>query len=156
MNIFVLHDTDFDLCAQYHNNRHVVKMILESTQLLNNARIKHNPTASHVYRETHKNHPATLWTAETDSNFKWLTNLGLALCKEYTYRYGKKHKCEDIISYFKESNLYIPKGKLTPFVQCMPDQYKNENAAEAYRNYYRGEKRDIAKWTGRPIPEWWF
>lgn len=155
MNIFILHDTDFDLCAQYHCDKHVVKMILETTQLLNNARFKHNPSLSPIYKPTHINHPCSIWASETRSNFNWLTNLGLALCKEYTLRYNKRHKCHDIIEFFSESDMYLPDGNLTPFAQCMPDQYKHKNAVEAYRNYYRGEKRDIAKWTTRSTPDWW-
>ena len=154
MNIFIL-DTDIELCAKYHCDRHIVKMILETTQLLNNARIKHNPNASHVYKETHKNHPCTLWCSQTDSNFKWLNNLGLELCKEYTKRYNKTHKCESILTYFKEMDFYIPKGDLTPFVQCMPEQYKADDAVTAYRNYYLGEKKSFAKWTNCEVPYWW-
>lgn len=148
-------DTETVRCAQYHVDKHVVKMILETTQLLNNARIKHNPNASRIYRETHKNHPATIWTAQTRSNFNWLCNLGLALCEEYTYRYGKTHKCQEIITYFDKSDFYLPKGNLTPFAQCMPDIYRCDDAVQAYREYYRKEKADIAKWSKRSIPEWW-
>jgi hypothetical protein len=154
MNIFIL-DNNIELCAQYHNDKHVIKMILETTQLLNNARIKYDPNASHIYRETHKNHPCSIWAATSSANFNWLTKLGLALCSEYTFRYGKIHKCQKIIQWFSISSSFVPEGELTPFVQCMPDQYKSNDAVAAYRAYYIGEKKDMAKWKGREVPEWW-
>lgn len=156
MNIFVL-DTDVAKAAQYHVDKHCIKMILESTQLLNNALIKHAPTYVPVYRETHKNHPASVWTSESRSNFDWLSNLALALCEEYTYRYGKTHKCQQIIEAFRSTSYResIPAIGLTPFAKCMPDHYKVEDAVESYRNYYRGDKAYIAKWSKRNQPEWW-
>lgn len=154
MNIFIL-DTDVKRCAQYHVDKHIVKMILETTQLLNNARIKYFPKADHVYRKTHENHPASIWASANKSNFDWLCKLGLELCKEYSYRYGKIHKCQAIIEEFYKSPMKPPYGELTNFAQCMPDIYKRKDAVEAYRNYYCGDKRNIAKWSKRNIPEWW-
>jgi len=130
-------------------------MILETTQLLNNAKIKHNPNLHPIYRETHKNHPCTLWSAKTDANFNWLNDLGLALCTEYTKRYYKIHKCEEILLSFKERDFYIPSGDLTPFVQCMPDQYKSDDTVSAYRNYYLGDKKSFAQWKNSEVPFWW-
>lgn len=156
MNIFIL-DTDVTKCAEYHVDKHTIKMILETTQLLNNALIKNNSNYIQVYRQTHKNHPASLWAGESKDNFDWLLNLGLALCNEYTYRYGKIHKCQSILEDFDLANykLKIPSIGLTPFVKCMPDQYKVEDTVQSYRNYYRGDKAYIAKWTKRDIPDWW-
>jgi hypothetical protein len=130
-------------------------MILETTQLLNNVRIKYYPKISHIYRKTHDKHPCSIWAGLSNTNFDWLSQLGLALCKEYTYRYGKIHKCQEIIEYFSKSLMKPPQGKLTNFVQCMPDIYKNENVIEAYRDYYRNEKKYFAKWTKRSVPKWW-
>jgi hypothetical protein len=154
MNIFVL-DLDFNKCAQYHADRHCVKMILEGAQLLNNAIQQHNPDFSKIYKVTHKNHPASKWASTNRANFNWLNNLVLALCKEYTYRYGRIHKCQSILEYFATSEFNIPIGELTPFAQCMPEIYRQTNAVEAYREYYRKEKQHIAQWKNRPIPYWW-
>jgi hypothetical protein len=156
INIFIL-DYDVVKCAQYHNNSHVVKMILETTQLLNNALIKHNDAYVPVYKQTHKNHPCSVFVGENISNFNWTLSLGFELCKEYTYRYGRQHKCQDIIDYFDncEYKKNIPNGELTQFKLCMPDIYKTNDAVESYRNYYKSEKRNIALWTKRNIPEWW-
>ena len=156
MNIFVL-DTDVIKCAQYHLDKHCVKMILESTQLLNNALITHDKSYEPVYKQTHKNHPASLWTQTSRDNFDWLLTLGLALCNEYSYRYEKIHKCQPIIEAFRlgRARSCIPNIGLTPFVKCMPDQYKVEDPVASYRNYYLAYKAYIAKWTKRPIPDWW-
>lgn len=156
MNIFVL-DTDIVKCAQYHVDKHCVKMILETTQLLNNALIANDKNYQPVYRQTHKNHPCSLWTAASRSNFDWLVELGLALSSEYTYRYGKTHKCESIIRSFKigDSRLEIPDEGLTTFAKCMPDAYKVDDPIQSYRNYYKADKAYIAKWSKRETPTWW-
>jgi hypothetical protein len=156
MNIFVL-DTDVVKCAQYHVDKYCVKMILETTQLLNNAAIVNHSDYQPVYKQTHKNHPCSLWAGKSQENFDWLISLGLALCNEYTYRYNKTHKCEAFIKAFKYGNsrLSFPKIGLTPFALCMPDEHKISDAVESYRNYYRKDKAYIAKWTGRDIPNWW-
>lgn len=156
MNIFIL-DTDVNLCAQYHVDKHCVKMILETTQLLNNAMIAGDSEYKPVYKQTHKNHPCSLWACESIDNFNWLVTLGLALCEEYTFRYGKQHKCQSILELFQKqsSNLKLPAVGMTPFRLCMPDNYKVADPVESYRNYYRGDKAYIAKWTKRDQPEWW-
>ena len=155
LNIFVL-DTNIKCCAQYHVDKHIVKMVLETTQLLNNSIFINNKQAILPYKITHLNHPATQWASTNKANFRWLNQLGLALCQEYTYRYNRRHKCQDILEYFSASEFKIPEGELTPFIQCMPDQYRQADPVLAYREYYRKEKRDFAKWTKRPNPEWWF
>lgn len=156
MNIFVL-DYDVNKCAQYHLDKHCVKMILETTQLLNNALIKHDSLYSPVYRETHKNHPCSLWAAESIDNFEWLVKLGLALSNEYTFRYNKIHKCHDILKELQQSISLdkFPKVGMTPFRKCMPEQYKCEDAVDSYRKYYKYDKSYIAKWSKREVPEWW-
>lgn len=131
-------------------------MILETTQLLNNAMIAGNSDYIPVYKKTHYNHPASIWCRDSKSNFAWLVDLGLALCTEYTYRYNKKHKCQDIIEFFSEykQSINLPNVGLTEFAICMPDQYKTEDAVESYRKYYIGEKAHIAFWKKRSAPDW--
>ena len=130
-------------------------MVLETTQLLNNALIKNVIDYNPVYKQTHKSHPASIWASESKENFEWLLNLGFALCKEYTFRYEKIHKCQSIIESFYNYKDNIPSNGLTPFVKCMPDQYKVDDPVESYRNYYRNDKAYIANWKNRNIPEWW-
>jgi hypothetical protein len=80
--------------------------------------------------------------------------LGKALCAEYSYRYGRTHKCESVIDWCKGNIPSIPEGGLSDFPQAMPDKYKDNDAVVAYRGYYIGEKASFCNWTKRGIPEW--
>jgi uncharacterized heparinase superfamily protein len=152
MNIFIL-DTDIRKCAEQHVDKHVIKMILESAQMLCSA--VNLSGGDSPYKTTHKNHPCTVWVRESLSNWCWLRDLTLALNEEYCYRYDKTidHKSAAIVKKIKEPN--INDIGLTEFAQAMPEQYKNEDVVKAYRNYYIGEKSNIAKWKKRERPEWY-
>jgi hypothetical protein len=145
MNIFYLSE-DPNEAAKYMYNKHVVKMILESAQLLCTAHIISDGEAADVpYKATHKNHPSAIWARESVSNYIWLYDHMIALGNEYTRRYGKKHltilKCSGALC--KAPNN-ITKVDLTPMPQCMPDQYKVPgNSVEAYWNYYEAEKVSV-------------
>jgi len=156
MNIFVL-DTDPKKCAVYHNDKHVVKMILETAQLLCGS---HHVTESQYeipYKLSHKNHPCSIWVRECIENYIWLCDLGLELCEEYTYRYGKRHKSQDIIEWCLINTPNIPeKGDITPFALAMPDECKVGTAIDSYRAYYMLEKRNLASWKNRETPKWYF
>lgn len=146
MNLFVL-DADPATCAIYHCDKHVVKMILEVAQLL--------CTTHHVlgtpdvpYRKTHVNHPCALWVRSGSGNYEWALDLGRSLCVEYTRRYGRRHKTQDVLDWCKLNKpLRLPEKPLEPFVQVMPPEYQGEDAVTAYRRYYIGEKGHIAKWA---------
>ncbi len=149
MNIFIL-DLNQKKCAQYHNNKHVVKMVLESTQLL--CTVHHLTGGTAPYKLSYKNHPCAIWTRKSLSNYNWLLCLAKELCYEYTYRYKKIHKSQTIIE-----SLPIPNLKdigLTDFAQAMPEEIKNKDAVVAYRNYYMTEKRHLAEWKIRESPLW--
>jgi len=156
MNIFVL-DKDPKLCAQYHNNKHTVKMILETIQLLNNALIANVANYEPVYRKTHWNHPSSIWSRSSKKNFEWLLSLGIELCHEYSFRYDKVHKCEEHIRRFSEMDLgtFPDDGSDIKFVQCMPEEYKRDDPVEGYRTYYLRDKAHIASWKKREPPFWW-
>ena len=153
MNIFFLH-LDPKTCAQMHVNSHTVKMCLETAQILSSVHHVTNSTYTPEYKLSHKNHPCCIWARESLSNYKWLTQLGLELCKEYTYRYGKIHKCESIIKDLEQNLPNIPDIGFTKPRQAMPDEYKEEDSVWAYRNYYFYGKEKLHKWKNRNIPEW--
>ena len=118
MNIFVLSLCPKQ-CAKFTNDKHVVKMILESAQML--CTTHHlcciNPD-SNIYKIAHKNHPCTIWTRETKANYSWLYLLFRELCKEYTYRYLKIHKCETkLMNILNNIPELIPEGNMTIFKQ---------------------------------------
>jgi hypothetical protein len=155
MNIFVL-DQDPVKAAQYHCDKHLVKMILESCQLLSTAVNFHsNNLMEGTYKTTHINHPSTIWTRQTRGNFDWLVQMTEELFIEYTRRYGKHHKSYPIFKRCKDCREVIPEGELTPFALAMPDEYKNQDAVVAYRTYYLNDKKDFAKWKMGNIPHWW-
>ena len=150
MNIFIL-DSDPIKAAEYQCDKHVVKMCLETAQMLCTVLDDLNMTVP--YKATHRKHPCTVWAAETRGNFVWLCRHGVALCKEYSKRYGKEHKCENVIKACLRLARYVPDGGLTKFAQAMPDEYKNQDAVVAYRDYYKGEKMGFAVWR-EGEPDW--
>ena len=151
MNIFVL-DDNIEHCAIYHCDKHVVKMTLETAQLLCSP---YEPGKA-PYKRTHYNHPCAKWARESISNYEWLVEFGYFIAQEYTHRYDKIHKCLDIISWCDDNShtLNLPDIGLTPWAQAMPDEYKDPCAVQAYRNYYLGDKAKLCKWTNRKVPTW--
>lgn len=156
MNLFVL-DEDPETCATYHCDKHVVKMIVEVAQLLCTAHHVLGTEDKIPYRKTHTNHPCARWVRSSSSNYQWALELGLSLCVEYTKRYGRRHKTQDVLDWcHRNKPPRLPEKPLDPFVQAMPPSYQGPNAVDAYRRYYMGEKRKIAKWAYSKKPEWFF
>lgn len=152
MNIFIL-DKDIEKCAQYHCDQHVVKMILESVQMLCTALNKKGFTTP--YKSTHMKHPCVLWVESSFENFLWLKKLTLALNAEYRFRFERDadHKSVSVLNEISNYN-YENRG-FTEFAQAMPDKYKVlGDAVKAYRQFYLGEKMGFAKWTKRDVPQW--
>ena len=145
MNIFYLHE-DPRKAAEYQYNKHVVKMILESAQMLCTAHHHFDNGDNVPYKKAHYNHPSTIWVRQNSRNYYWLYNHMLALGKEYTRRYGKTHLS---ITKCWESLQNVPVGMplggpVTQPPQCMPDEYKADCAIHAYWNYYLGDKHSVA------------
>jgi hypothetical protein len=182
VNIFVL-DEDPVVAAEYHCDKHVVKMILECGQMLCASHWLHlfknyyngpitdfkrvrdlqqwlydntHPVEQPPWKLSHMRHPCTLWTNESFGNYQWHWKLGVALCKEYTRRYKKIHKCEVVIDWLGKNTPRLMEDKgMTPFVICMKDEYKvSENPIDCYREYYLKDKVRFAKWKTQP-PHWW-
>ena len=152
MNIFVL-DRDIVKCAIYHADKHVVKMVLESTQMLCSVLWLHGIEAP--YKKTHAKHPCTLWSGESLSNWKWLRRLALALNNEYRYRFRKTVDHESAVVARGLPQPPLQNAGLTEFVQAMPDEYKIPgDPVAAYRRLYIEEKSHFATWTRRRVPKW--
>ena len=164
MNIFFL-DWDPEVCAQYHVDKHVVKMILESCQLLYTCHwtaladgtpeyLASTPNGT-GYKPTHRNHPCSIWLRESLDNYLWLLRLARALVDEYHFRYGddKVHKCEDHLDWL---SMVYPAGLeskgLTSPRLAMPDEFKRADPVEAYRAYYIGAKQKLMQYRKRPRP----
>ena len=180
MNIFIL-DKDPVIAAQLQCDKHVVKMIVESAQMLSTAHrmldgtiqiapsksgkrmVKHYRLFNDLdldeilYKAVHYKHPCTVWTMESDLNYDWHWIHFKALCDEYTYRYGKVHSSERLLQPLRVRPKNIPKGKLTPFKLAMKanPECMLENAVLSYRAFYQ-TKQDRFKmvWTKRSKPRW--
>lgn len=100
MNLFILAQLAAT-AAKEHCNKHCIKMILETCQILYTAHwfntgepqwdydvCPHTP-----YRMTHKNHPCAVWVRAKKAHYDWAIRLGFELCAEYKLRYGKEHRC---------------------------------------------------------------
>ena len=177
MNIFVL-SLDPVIAAQEQCDKHVVKMIVESAQMLSTAhrvidgelyyslstngrkiaRYHLNDHDDLIYKAVHINHPSTKWTYESIANYNWHYKHFVALCKEYTYRYGKIHATETkLLEVLATPPKNIPQGPLTPFKLAMaqfPECIK-ECPVESYQRFY-ATKVDRFKmfWSKRQVPEW--
>jgi hypothetical protein len=169
MNIFYL-DENPKIAAQAMTDKHVIKMILESAQLLSTAhrvldgkeyihispanrrlrRWNHPDLLMHsvLYKSTHINHPSAMWVRESSSNYQWLYQHFVALCEEYTKRYKKIHATERLLKdILKNLPNNISKGELTPMKIAISDEryHEKNNPIQSYRNYYIGEKLKTEK-----------
>ena len=161
MNIFVLSECPVE-AAQMQCNVHVVKMILESAQMLCTAHRELDGDVPDVfYKSTHKNHPSTIWARSDAANYTWLYDHFIGLCDEYTYRYGKTHLCD---TKFRDVLLFspnnIPIEERTPFALAMsafPQFMDHDDPVTSYRRYY-GTKADNFSliWSKRERPDWYF
>jgi len=180
VNIFYL-SNDVQKCAEMHVDKHCVKMILEYAQLLSTAhryldgtihigrsasgrkktiyRLSDDYHDSRLYAATHINHPSACWVRQSPENYNWLANMLLALCEEYTHRYGKIHKVErEGLCYILYKNMphNIGNRGFTQPTPAMPDDVKIiGDSIASYKNYYIKNKGHLASWKKRNIPEWY-
>jgi len=153
MNIFYL-DKCPKKAAQLQYNKHVVKMILESAQMLCTAHHVHGNPDDVPYKQAHLNHPSTIWVRENSLHYDWLYEHFVALQGEYYKRYNKTHlsytKCYEPLMNHPEN---IPHEPWEQPPQCMPDEYKDKCSVQAYWNYYIGEKHTVANLKTEKIYE---
>lgn len=180
MNIFALSPVP-EIAAKWHCDAHVVKMILESAQMLSTAhRVldgeeEKRPSTSgkrmsrywrladdrenNLYKAVHTKHPCTLWTMESHLNYKWHYKLFEELCKEYTYRYGKIHASENkLLNILKDVPKNIKKSYITDWPLAMgsnPECMNYDDPIGSYQAFYQTkQKRFSMKWTKRETPYW--
>lgn len=145
MNIFFLDPSPLGAASALYA-RHELKMLVESTQFLCNA-VRHNCPQKFdddiIYAVTHDNHPCSIWARGSLSNFLWLYDHAHHLTIHYSCKYGKCHKCWDVLQYIKSLRMDFDKIELTEPPQCMHERYKTSNPVAAYRKYYVAEKGHI-------------
>ena len=184
MNIFVL-DANPITAARMMCDKHIPKMVVESAQMMASVVLRWGATVEQMpltkngtpYRGGHPNHPCTVWAGDSFGNFSWLNDHAIALCVEYTSRFGKTHACTDPISQLWSLGIKVKRSTgmaMTPFALAMPQEYRPcagamehdgrmvgiitharaRDAVQAYRAYYH--TKDFAKWEkGTPAPDWW-
>ena len=168
MNIFAL-DEDPYAAAAYQCDRHVVKMLLETGQILSTVHWLHDYAGvpdRHItsfYKPTHTRHPCVIWAADTYGNYNWLRHHFHGLHVEYGYRFGKEHATFTRLSIAIDhapTDMGHPDSiqGLTPFALAMPEQYKLiDNPVDAYRAYYKYDKMTkpaMQRYTKRNPPAW--
>ena len=192
MNIFAL-SKDPRQSAIEMLDKHVVKMPTETCQMLHtnilymayrqtndkepqlkDLKAFHVACGSRLMKPAMLNHPSTIWARQSRENFVWLFEHGLALCQEYTHRYGKVHgsfsRTNDVNIH--EDLIYrhgFPHNGLTPVTIAMFDKYRldekeyynrNPSAKDwefviaSYRHYYLAGKWELATWKTKS-PDWW-
>jgi hypothetical protein len=154
MNVFAV-DPDPRRAARALCDRHVVKMTLESAQILCTVARLHGHWAP--YRLTHPDHPCVVWAGASAGNWRWVVRHGLALADEYERRYRRTHRSRKVIAALAARCAGPRKGaRRRPFVLVMPERYRGPDAVAAYRRYLVREKSHFATWK-QPArrPRWW-
>jgi hypothetical protein len=146
MNIFYLHHLPA-IAARMHCDKHVVKMIVESCQMLATAHHVHGNGHNVTYKQAHLNHPSTVWVRQSGEHYRWLRDLTRNLCDEFTNRYGKVHACEQILvnELWNPPSAIADSNKWSNPPQCMPDEYKHYDTVMAYRRYYMSKDSSWAR-----------
>lgn len=158
MNIFRTSD-DPDASAAALDDARVVKMTLETAQILSTVLRKAGVNDPLFYKPTHPNHPCTLWAGETRDNFGWLLCHGLYLVDEYRYRFGRRHASAVVMDAATLADWgVLPPGAESPQPFCGPDDLlPGAPVTERYRALLRAKWRDgkrPPRWTWREPPEW--
>jgi len=168
MNIFFLIGNP-TLCARWHCDKHVVKMILESTQILYTCQHMNGGTAQveesaplclttgkRGYKNHAVNHPSVKWARNSLAHYIWLCWLGIALVKEHMYRFRSKkvHSCLAHLEWLMANypSGYVECAWLSDPTPAMPNEYKVEDVEQSYINYYKGSKTRMLKWSRRSVP----
>ena len=178
MNIFLLNECPV-ISAQEQCNKHVVKMILESAQMLSTvhrlcdgvhyydvsksgrkvSRYTLTDDNELYYKAVHQKHPCVIWTGESKSNYDWHYRHFIALCNEYTFRYGKTHMSDEKMRVLlSKPPKNIPDVGPTKFRLAMaqfPECIVEDDPVESYRNYYVTKLSYVKMvWHKREVPEW--
>ena len=163
--------------AQSLVDKHVIKMVLESCQLLSTAHrvldgkevvgknekgrktthwVLEDSREDILYKCTHKNHPSAIWARQSISNYSWLVDHLFALSDEYTHRYNKRHATMSKLGYLIQSPPFnLNDWDITPMPSCMDPEYiVSKDPVENYRNYYKFGKANLHSWKNRQPPSW--
>ena len=175
MNIFFLHKHPV-IAAQMQCDKHVVKMILESAQLLstchrvldgteyydktaNGRKIKRwthpNPNLEPLlYKAGWVKHPSTIWLFESAYNYMWLYKHMMALNEEYKKRYNhtKNHLTIDKLGDILYSQFPFQFFEETGFFLC-PSSVRFSSFLEGFFwVFFLDLQRLLCVWSFRSKP----
>ena len=155
MNLFYLHRDPVE-AARLQCDRHVVKMILETAQMLSTAHLELDGQQV-AYKSTHKNHPSTVWVRSSAAAYEWAFAHMMALGAEYTRRYGKVHKTirehADMLEMCPSGLAATGGDAFTEPPQCMYDECKRDDTVLAYLTYYNAKADE---WAAKGSPMKWY
>ncbi|KAL0216784.1 hypothetical protein P9112_008968 [Eukaryota sp. TZLM1-RC] len=183
MNIFFLSknpkEAANDMCDQ-----HIVKMALESTQLMFTCHhITRDPedtqwmdkceieTGRVPYKPSHQKHGSQLWLHESKANYMWLAQHAIGISEEYEKRYQKTLQGKVLIHWLaKNPPPNLPNKSMTIPYLAMPEDckyiYQHEGIAEepvenglnrtvmSYKLYYLLYKTRFARYFYIDVPMW--
>lgn len=161
MNIFAVSPYPSE-CAKALDDKRLVKMVLETAQILTTAAILNGAT-NLTYKPTHKNHPCVKWAAKNKMTGIWLFLHFQYLLAEYKFRFGKDHACSKLTDELSNTGEFFNGWDHEPFPNCTTNKAKGisfkhiEDVHEAYRLYLNARwKTDKIKpkWTNREKPSW--
>jgi hypothetical protein len=157
MNHFIL-DSDMKKSAEYHVDKHVLKMGIEATQMCSTALGLEFGVAL-GYSPVYVNHPLVKWTAFSYENWQWMVRYAQSMFDEYQYRWHREHASAVVLAdlcNWVNQEVRVKKWKygLTPFHLAVAQEQKGLEPVEAYRAYYIKYKARLFKWTARDIPYW--
>ena len=158
MNIFAISgnettgEIDWIQSARDLDNLRVVKMILESCQILSTVLNEQGMKAP--YRSFNPKHPSCMWAAESSENFENLALHCSAMLEEYTERFDKTHKCQAVLETILDiyDPMRFPQRQATPLRLAMPEYFKSENPVKSYRDYY--SQKNNMRYPKEKIPKW--
>ena len=164
MNIFVL-DTDPAIAASYHCDQHLHKMILESAQMACAVLKYKYPAWAAPYKETHANHPCTLWLKKSPINLAWMFRLAYELNHiRMKVKNVGEHSSVEVLRHCEAFLLpdKFPQDYPDPteFVFAGPPsiEIRNLTIPQKYQMYYRQkhkawlDTRAPMSYKNRPIP----
>lgn len=171
MQLFILDQKSPSNCAKQMCDRHLIKQILECAQLISTTASKYVSNFTPFYKPTHVNHPITKWIQKSYANFMYTLCYFLQCCKEYTYRFGKLHKCHKIVcesiskTLLLKSNIFTDKeyAKAVDYCVCVSEWYNEKlSVQDNYRNYYNHKLNEWQQrdrplkviYTNRKEPKW--
>lgn len=176
INIFYLSE-DPRQAAKWMVDKHVIKMILETAQILSTAHrvldgkevvgknekgrktthwVLEDSREDILYKCTHKNHPSSVWARQSVENYNWLVDHLFSLGDEYYHRYGKRHASITKLGFTLQSPPFsLKEWDATPMPSCMPDECKiSDDPVLNYQEYYRTSKASMHSWKSRDVPSW--